>query len=166
MARLCGEVCVREQVRARREHCGEGTTAESAAVRGQVLERAHDYAGTTAAGYAHGAAPRARRSRAKARIRVGELRPISRDYDLCQVESERRTSEHTARATARAGAPMRDYTNESGANERGRKSETDPPSQRSDGETSDELVPQRATQTRRSTRASLPDDKDNFVDEA
>ena len=97
---------------------------------------------------------------------MSELRPISRDYDLCQVESERRTSEHTARATARAGAPMRDYTNESGAYERGRTSETDPPSQRSDGETSDELVPQRATQTRRSTRASLPDDKDNFVDEA
>lgn len=61
---------------------------------------------------------------------------------------------------------MRDYTNESGASERRRTSETDPPSQRSDGETSDELVPQRATQTRRSTRASLPDDKDNFVNEA
>ena len=49
MARLCREVCVREQARARREHCGEGATAESAAVRGQVLERAHDYAGTRAA---------------------------------------------------------------------------------------------------------------------
>ena len=121
MARLCREVCVREQAHARREHCGEGATAESAAVRRQVLERHMITLERRPRSDVHGAASRARRSRTKARIIVGELRPISRVYDLCQVDSsaqhERALSTHTAHAArrprpaaraARARARMRD----------------------------------------------------------
>ena len=54
-----------------------------------------DFAGTTERRARR--APRTRRSRTKARIIVGELRPISRVYDICQVDLVRSTSEHTAR---------------------------------------------------------------------
>ena len=157
---------MREQARARREHCGEGATAESAAVRGQVLERAHDYAGTRAAElcarsgttcstFQNQGSHYSRRAQADQQ----RLRPLS---GRVRAPHERA---HGTRNGARRRAYARLHERERG--ERARKKERDRPTLPTERwRNLRRAVPQQATQTRRSTRASLPDDKDNFVNEA
>ena len=84
------DVCSLEQARTRYEHSGKVAT-ESADTSKRALESVISLARRPRSD-AYSAAPCARRSRTKARILVGELRPISRVYDTCQVDSERSTS--------------------------------------------------------------------------